>query len=94
MRPRKDLSSIQMSTLGSLRDPLLGCSLLGEEVWGDALRLRLCQRQGEWARKAGLGVPLTGVAQDSAFHESWLIFFPLLPPPLSLSSDRLRAQPS
>jgi len=53
MRPRKDLSSIQMSTLGSLRDPLLGCSLLGEEVWGDALRLRLCQRQGEWARKAG-----------------------------------------
>lgn len=39
---------------------------------------------GRVGKESGLGVPLTGVAQDSAFHESWLIFFPLLPPPLSL----------
>ena len=53
-------------------------------MWGDALGSGSVRDRAGW-RKAGLGVPVTGVAQDSAFHVSWLTFFPFLPPPLSLS---------
>lgn len=57
----------------------------------DDLSSKLYQKQSGFARKAGLCVHPSGEKQDSAFQILQLIFSLFF---FSLSSDRLRAQPS